>query len=192
MNLKETISTAIDDAHRALALAPRMVAIAPATPSARLHALQEMADYLRQFVSSGGLNPAIVTDKIFEVAELHGLTGEPGSDKEAAIMQIAMSANLRAETRPTVRFDSKSNVHDIPAAPSLETKTPAAWKGTEPLKQRWLAATRIPRGDLTLYSGNGGAGKTETAVQLLVSVAAGLGGLAGVRCRGGAGTVPEL
>jgi RecA-family ATPase len=47
--------------------------------------------------------------------------------------------------------------------------------GTEPLKQRWLAAARILRGDLTLYSGNGGAGKTETAVQLLVAVTAGLG-----------------
>ena len=52
---------------------------------------------------------------------------------------------------------------------------PAAWRGTELLKQRWLAAARIPCGDLTLYSGNGGAGKTETAVQLLVAVTAGLG-----------------
>jgi RecA-family ATPase len=57
----------------------------------------------------------------------------------------------------------------------LQTITPLAWKGTEPVKQRWLASGRIPAGDLTLYSGNGGAGKTETAVQLLVSVAAGLG-----------------
>ena len=53
--------------------------------------------------------------------------------------------------------------------------TPASWRGTEPIKQNWLASARIPSGDLTLYSGNGGAGKTETAVQLLVSVAADLG-----------------
>jgi RecA-family ATPase len=175
MNFDATISTPTRDAQKALSLAPRIVATAQATPSARLRALQEMADYLRQYVQSGWLNPATVTDKIFEVAELHGLTGEPGSDKEAAIMQIAMSANLRAETQSTARFDSRSNGHDMSAAPSLETKTPAAWKGTEPLKQRWLAAARIPCGDLTLYSGNGGAGKTETAVQLLVSVAARLG-----------------
>jgi RecA-family ATPase len=63
----------------------------------------------------------------------------------------------------------------LPTPSSLETKTPVVWKGTEPLKQRWLAAARIPCGDLTLYSGNGGAGKTETAVQLLVTVTAGLG-----------------
>jgi hypothetical protein len=154
---------------KALALVPRMVATAPAIPSARLRALQEMADYLRQCVSSGRLNPAIVTDKIFEVAELHGLTGGPGSDKEATIMQIAMSANLQAETSPTVRFDSRSNCHDMPAAPSLETKRQSL-QGDRATPKRWLAAARIPNGDLTLYSGNGGAGKTETAVQLLVAV----------------------
>lgn len=60
-------------------------------------------------------------------------------------------------------------------APGFTIVTPASWKGTEPIKQNWLAAARIPSGDLTLYSGNGGAGKTETAVQLLVSVAADLG-----------------
>ena len=54
------------------------------------------------------------------------------------------------------------------------TKTPAQWKGTQPAQQRWLAASRIPSGDLTILSGNGGSGKTEIATQLLVSVAAGL------------------
>jgi RecA-family ATPase len=175
MNLDAGISTPIRDAQKALSLAARIVATAPATPPARLHALQEMADYLRQYVKSGWLKPAIVVDKIFEVAALHGLTGEPGSDNEATIMQIATSANLPAELRPTARSDSRFTDHDMSAPPPLETKTPAAWRGTEPLKQRWLAAARIPCGDLTLYSGNGGAGKTETAVQLLVAVTAGLG-----------------
>ena len=175
MNLKATISTPINDAQRALTLAPRIVATAPATPTARLHALQEMADHLRQYVQGGWLSPAIVTDKIFEVAESHALTGEPGSDKEAAVMQIAMSADRPIELHPAMRSDHGSNAYSLPTPPSLETKTPAAWKGTEPLEQRWLAAGRIPCGDITLYSGNGGAGKTETAVQLLVSVAAGLG-----------------
>ncbi|MGY3498012.1 AAA family ATPase [Bradyrhizobium sp. USDA 4502] len=173
MNRDASISTPIRDAQKALSLAARIVATA--TPSGRLHALQKMADHLRQYVQGGWLNPATVTDKIFEVAELHGLNGEPGSDEEAAVMQIAMSANLPIELYPTMRPDGRSNSNALPTTPSLETKTPAAWRGTEPLKQRWLAAARIPCGDLTLYSGNGGAGKTETAVQLLVAVTAGLG-----------------
>jgi len=169
MNFDASISPPIRDAQKALALAPRIVATAPATPSARLHALQEMADHLRQYVWSGWLHPATVVDKIFDVAAAHGLIGEPGSDKEATIVQIAMSVKLPVELRPTTRSDRRSDDHDRAAAPpSLKTKTPAAWKGTEPLKQRWLAAARIPCGDLTLYSGNGGAGKTETALQLLV------------------------
>ncbi|MGJ4908861.1 AAA family ATPase [Bradyrhizobium sp. HKCCYLS2033] len=61
-----------------------------------------------------------------------------------------------------------------PAAP-FATITPAAWRGTEPQPQRWLAQGRVPRGDLTILAGNGGSGKTEIAVQLLVSAAAGLG-----------------
>ncbi|MGJ5120958.1 AAA family ATPase [Bradyrhizobium oligotrophicum] len=61
-----------------------------------------------------------------------------------------------------------------PAAPFV-TITPSAWRGTEPQPQRWLAQGRVPRGDLTILAGNGGSGKTEIAVQLLVSAAAGLG-----------------
>ena len=94
MNLDAGISKPIRDAQKALSFAARIVATAPATPSARLDALQKMADHLRQYVRSGWLNPASVVDEIFEVAELHGLTGEPGSHKEAAVMQIAMYARL--------------------------------------------------------------------------------------------------
>lgn len=62
-------------------------------------------------------------------------------------------------------------VADLP----FEPITPISWKGTEPVKQRWLAYGRIPSADLTILSGNGGSGKTEIATNLLVSVSAGLG-----------------
>lgn len=52
--------------------------------------------------------------------------------------------------------------------------TPEAWRGTEAQKQQFLATARIPSGDLTIMSGNGGSGKTEIITQLLVYVAAGL------------------
>jgi hypothetical protein len=66
-----------------------------------------MAEQLRQYVRSGLLDLATVVDKIFEVAELHGLIGEPGSDKEAAVTQIAMSAELLPEVLPTALSDSR-------------------------------------------------------------------------------------
>ncbi|MGJ5197037.1 AAA family ATPase [Bradyrhizobium sp. HKCCYLRH1030] len=169
------IAAPIRDAQKALSIAARTVATAPPTISERLQALRKMADELRQYVEGGCLSRAAVVDKIFEVAESNGLIGQPGGDREAAVMQIAMSANLPREPYGGAQVDDGPPVRPAPSPPSLETKTPAAWKGTEPLAQRWLAAARIPCGDLTLYSGNGGAGKTETAAQLLVSVAAGLG-----------------
>ncbi|MEY9457987.1 AAA family ATPase [Bradyrhizobium ottawaense] len=62
----------------------------------------------------------------------------------------------------------------IRALPGYAAITPAAWKGTHPEEQRWLASGRVPSGDLTIMSGNGGSGKTEIVTQLLVYVAAGL------------------
>jgi RecA-family ATPase len=59
--------------------------------------------------------------------------------------------------------------------PPLPTITPAKWQGTAPVEQRWLAQGRIPADDLTLFTGNGGSGKTETAIQLCISVSAQLG-----------------
>jgi RecA-family ATPase len=53
--------------------------------------------------------------------------------------------------------------------------TPASWKDTKAIARQWLAFARIIMGDLTILSGNGGAGKTEIIVQLLVAVAAALG-----------------
>jgi RecA-family ATPase len=57
----------------------------------------------------------------------------------------------------------------------LATVTPASWRGTPIPEERWLASNRIPGDDLTIYSGDGGAGKTETALQLCAHVAAGVG-----------------
>jgi RecA-family ATPase len=56
----------------------------------------------------------------------------------------------------------------------LTTVTPSSWKGKELVDERWLAFNRVPGDDLTIYTGDGGAGKTETALQLCVHVAAGL------------------
>jgi hypothetical protein len=184
MNLDAGISKPIRDAQKALSFAARIVATAPATPSARLDALQKMADHLRRYVRSGWLNPATVVDKIFEVAELHGLTGEAGSDKEAAVMQIAMSANLPLELHPTVQFDNRSSNYHLPTPPSLETKTPVAWKGTEPLKHSPRRSHALFRQWRRRQDGDGGAvaGRGDRGARRL----------AGLRCRDRAGAVPQL
>ncbi|WP_456670734.1 AAA family ATPase [Bradyrhizobium sp. USDA 3240] len=57
----------------------------------------------------------------------------------------------------------------------LSSITPETWKDTPQVSQRWLASGRVRASDVSILSGNGGSGKTEIAMQLLISVAAGLG-----------------
>ena len=73
--------------------------------------------------------------------------------------------------------NQSTRTSEKPATPAkpLVTMTPEAWRGTEPTPMRWFAQDRIPAGDVTLYAGNGGSGKTETLVELLISAAADLG-----------------
>ena len=49
--------------------------------------------------------------------------------------------------------------------------SPAAWPDEAPPPVDWLAAGRIPRGEVTLFAGDGGAGKTDAALQLAANVA---------------------
>jgi RecA-family ATPase len=77
-------------------------------------------------------------------------------------------------TRQAEMGEHLGEPQEIAAPLALAPITPAMWKGTEPVKQRWLATARIPSGDLTILAGNGGSGKTEIAIQLLTFVAAGL------------------
>jgi RecA-family ATPase len=50
---------------------------------------------------------------------------------------------------------------------------------------RWLATNRIPAGDVTILSGDGGGGKTTTALQLAVSVSYDLQDWLGTTCETG-------
>jgi AAA domain len=72
----------------------------------------------------------------------------------------------------------------VPAAP-LALITPAQWRGVPIPPMRWLATGRIPATDVAILSGDGGQGKTTVALQLAVSVAAGLGDWLGTVCEQG-------
>jgi RecA-family ATPase len=82
-----------------------------------------------------------------------------------------------ADGEPIV-VDDEAVTNGKPAAETQATVyqviTPADWKGVRPHQQAFLASARIPCGDLTILTGNGGSGKTEIAMQLLVYLAAGL------------------
>lgn len=106
--------------------------------------------------------------EVAAVSLLRKVTAPPALD--APIRDAYAQAPVWDERVPPEWRDESS----VPPQP-LQTVTPLDWKGTEAPAQRWLASGRIPAGDLTILSGNGGAGKSEIAVGLAVAVAAGLG-----------------
>jgi RecA-family ATPase len=70
---------------------------------------------------------------------------------------------------------AEAETGDQQSAPPLALICPADWRGVPIPPMRWLATNRIPAGDVTILSGDGGGGKTTLALQLGVSVAADLG-----------------
>jgi RecA-family ATPase len=72
-----------------------------------------------------------------------------------------------------------------PKPPPLKLVTPTAWRGIAIPPMQWLALSRIPAGDATILSGDGGSGKTIVALQLAVAVERGLGDWLGTTCEQG-------
>ncbi|KJC37962.1 hypothetical protein UP06_30405 [Bradyrhizobium sp. LTSP857] len=69
--------------------------------------------------------------------------------------------------------------------PPLELICPPTWRGVPLPPMRWLATNRIPAGDVTILSGDGGGGKTTVALQLAISVEQRLGDWLGTVCEAG-------
>lgn len=72
---------------------------------------------------------------------------------------------------------------DLPAG--LKLVSPPAWRDVPLPPMQWLATNRVPAGDATILSGDGGGGKTTVALQLAVSVERGLGDWLGTTCEAG-------
>ena len=58
--------------------------------------------------------------------------------------------------------------------PRLDIIDPGEWQGKEPPPRPWLVPGWIPREEVTLLYGVGGAGKSILSLQLMVSAALGL------------------
>jgi RecA-family ATPase len=87
------------------------------------------------------------------------------------------AANLPGEDEPLPRPDDYGvGSVDEPERKPIEPATlitPAAWPPEAPPPVDWLAFQRIPRGDVTTLHGDGGAGKTDIALQLAANCARG-------------------
>ena len=124
-------------------------------------------------------------DDLFEMGVRHGVSERDVQTHMAIIsrtveprdtlQEMVDETASRDDGAPPASYEDYDRGNSGPSPAALTLVTPSDWKNTEPLKQSWLASARIPCGDLTIMTGNGGSGKTETIMQLLISVAAGLG-----------------
>jgi RecA-family ATPase len=81
--------------------------------------------------------------------------------------------------------DERLDQHQAAQPPALALISPSAWRDVPLPDMRWLATNRIPAGDVTILSGDGGGGKTTVALQLAVAVEQDLGDWLGTTCEAG-------
>ena len=119
----------------------------------------------------------IVTQAIADA--LHDMAQAAGIDDDAAQTIFALARDKPEQTNGHALIEASATNPDdygadpAPAEPiaSASFITPAAWPNEAPPPVDWLAAGRIPRGEVTLFAGDGGAGKTDAALQLAANVA---------------------
>jgi RecA-family ATPase len=182
MNVAALSTTPFSAAQDALVFAARYVATVP--PSERLYGLEDAARSLGEHVARGWLNPATAADRIFELADLHRLSGEPGSDEYEKVREIALLASQPAtpdEPPVPAEYGRSPAAEPAPrpqapaAAPEIlpfETFDASQWEGVPVEPRRWIAPNRIPVGEPGIMSGDGGTGKTKLALQFAVAITA--------------------
>ena len=143
----------------------------------RFDCLAEIADFLQRHAEINEI-PDDEAQQIF---------AEGRTRAEAANVKSAPTINGRArevvttvpEPPPPESPDDYGAVN-VPAVQQTREIIPAAfampsqWEQEAPPPVDWLAAGRIPRGDVTTLHGDGGAGKTDIALRLAANVARGV------------------
>ena len=166
-----------------------MRAIAAADPSEQLNALQDEAIRLSPLVNEDPSFRSVIGDALFEAAQNHSLiTRKVGVDGIQHIISEGLSGRRALHQplpRPTEKLEtqipiSTANGAEDPPFPSpddyngasqfiepdqppqpLPLVTPPEWEGVPVEPVEWTAFGRIPKGDVTLLSGDGGTGNVE-------------------------------
>jgi RecA-family ATPase len=158
-----------------------------ASPEASPQQWQQLVDDLHAIGERQGLAPAVV-QTLMAAATQEPRDRRPGEEPKTAAAEEGASARHHHDDGPTSEADyGAQDFERLPVATlaPLALVTPPAWRDLPVEPMRWLATHRIPAGDATILSGDGGGGKTTVALQLAVSVERGLGDWLGTTCEAG-------
>lgn len=135
---------------------------------------QQLVDDLHEMGERHGLAPDVVQGLM--AAATHAPPDRrPGDTARPHLLTVEAGQDDRPEPpfEDNPEYSYGDGLGDS-AAP-IGLITPAHWPDEAPPPVNWLADGRIPRGDVTTLHGDGGAGKTDIAMQLAEACAHGGG-----------------
>lgn len=128
-------------------------------------------------VGAGYLSETEVVTALQQASEANGYTQEHGLDATLATIRSGLEAGKAEPEHPQDRPDYRSAPRGpkiIQPAPARESQfyCAASLKGKPVPPRQWLVHGLVPQKTVTLFSGDGGTGKSLLALQLAVAVAA--------------------
>lgn len=159
------------------ALEAEAAIVAGAMNGTRNTTLNNAALKLGHKVASGYLQAAEVEAALMEAAQRSGLAQEDGPEAVRATIRSGLTAGLQEPEHPHDRADHRPAPRGptiIQPAPARESRfySAASLKGKAVPPRQWLVHGLVPQKTVTLFSGDGGTGKSLLALQLAVAVAA--------------------
>ena len=151
--------------------------VAGAMNGTRNTTLNNAALKLGHKVASGYLQAAEVEAALMEAAQRSGLAQEDGPEAVRATIRSGLTAGLQEPEHPQDRPDYRPGPRGptiIQPDPARESQfySAASLKGKPVPPRQWLVHGLVPQKTVTLFSGDGGTGKSLLALQLAVAVAA--------------------
>jgi RecA-family ATPase len=165
------------------ALEAEAAIVAGAMNGTRNTTLNNAALKLGHKVASGYLQAAEVEAALMEAAQRSGLAQEDGPEAVRATIRSGLTAGLQEPEHPHDRpeYGTANLPTHRPRGPTIIQPTPeresqfysaSSLKGKPVPPRQWLVHGLVPQKTVTLFSGDGGTGKSLLALQLGVAVAA--------------------
>lgn len=133
----------------------------------RMAIFESMALEVAGYVAKG-LDKGTAIDELYSTAQANGLVGHFGEDGVQA--RIAHGFEKGEHIEEPGKANGVRPPKPLKPLPMINV---TLWEGVSPPERRWIVRNRVPAHNVTLFSGEGGVGKTLLAMQLAVATVLG-------------------